>query len=65
MASEEKERAENGTTFVHAVSASAFLLLGIEIETLQLVFSCAQSRICLLTNFNQQTGPSHRGERPT
>lgn len=35
MASEEKERAEKGTAFVHAVSASTFLLLGIEIETLQ------------------------------
>ena len=35
MASEEKERAEQGTTFVHAVSASAFLLLGIDIEALQ------------------------------
>lgn len=35
MASEEKERAEKGTAFVHAVSASTFLLLGIEIGTLQ------------------------------
>ncbi|KAF7965306.1 hypothetical protein HWV62_44514 [Athelia sp. TMB] len=35
MAAEEKERAEVGTTFIHAVSTSAFLLLGIEIENLQ------------------------------
>lgn len=35
MAEEEKERAELGTSFVHTVSASSFLLLGIEIETLQ------------------------------
>ncbi|KAF7974955.1 hypothetical protein HWV62_10677 [Athelia sp. TMB] len=35
MAEEDKERAALGTTFVHTVSASTFLLLGIEIETLQ------------------------------
>ena len=35
MAEEDKERTALGTTFVHTVSASTFLLLGIEIETLQ------------------------------
>jgi hypothetical protein len=35
MAEEEKERAEAGTGIVHDVSAGAFLLLGMEIQTLQ------------------------------
>jgi hypothetical protein len=35
MAEEEKVRAEEGATYVHDVSAGAFLLLGIEIQNLQ------------------------------
>ena len=35
MAEEEKERVEEGTTFIHDVSAGAFLLLGTEIQNLQ------------------------------
>ena len=54
MAEEEKERAELGTTYVHSVSASAFLLLGIEIETLQLVR--IHVRPIASTNHHQPTG---------
>jgi len=35
MAEEEKERVEEGTMFIHNFSASAFLLLGTEIQNLQ------------------------------
>ena len=35
MAEEEKERAEAGTGITHDVSASAFLLLSMDIQTLQ------------------------------
>ena len=35
MAEEEKERAEAGTGAFHDVSASAFLLLGMEIQNIQ------------------------------
>jgi hypothetical protein len=35
MAEEEKERAEAGTRALHDVSASTFLLLGMEIQNIQ------------------------------
>jgi hypothetical protein len=35
MAEEEKEKAEAGTGITHDVSAGAFLLLGMDIQTLQ------------------------------
>jgi hypothetical protein len=35
MAEEEKERADPGTGIIHDVSASAFLLLGMDIQVLQ------------------------------
>ena len=37
MAEEEKEKAEAGTSVLHDVSASAFLLLGMDIQNLQCV----------------------------
>jgi hypothetical protein len=38
MAEEEKEKAEAGTSPLHDVNASAFLLLGIDIQNIQCVF---------------------------
>lgn len=35
MAQEEKDRVEAGTGVMHDISASAFLLLGTDIQTLQ------------------------------
>jgi hypothetical protein len=35
MAEEEKKKAETGTGIIHDVSASAFLLLGMDIQGLQ------------------------------
>jgi len=35
MAEEEKAKAEAGTSVVHDVTAGAFLLLGMDIQTLQ------------------------------
>jgi hypothetical protein len=35
MAEEEKEKAEAGTSALHDVSASAFLLLGMDIQNFQ------------------------------
>jgi hypothetical protein len=57
MAEEEKEKAEAGTSVLYDVSASAFVLLGMDIQNVQCVCITYMSRQILTSSLFPKTIP--------